>query len=130
MVEIFGAKISIIGGIIIVIIFALLFVVLSNKPGIEISCEDKEILEFKSISGFGLMNVLPPPVVCQIEIIVKNESEIICSKKIKSYNKKVIFACEDLKNYEGEIINIDAVFYSPNGITEIGKDDKELIFLK
>ncbi len=99
---------------------AVYYVLNETSPGIEVSCESKTILGFKKVPP-SLLQVQQSEI-CEVEVIIKYEDVIICSKKTKILNdERGVIECKKLDEFLNKTVNIKATFF--NDVEEVIKID-------
>lgn len=117
------------GLILMVIILGVSYGLFGRGNGIQISCEDQEIIGVKNIPP-PMMSVMPPPLKCKVDLTIELDNQIICEvNKYEVRETHQIIPCNGLDEYRGDLgVMISAIFYDPEE-KEIGKDLKQGEFL-
>jgi len=112
---------AIIGVALVFVLYSFLF----NVPGVVISCREGRVIGFGHYS-MPPMTMIPPPLGCAAEIIVKDsDGQIICNSTDKTESTdKILVLCKGLKSYKGKSVSIHFSSNSTEFGLKSGKEDK------
>lgn len=98
------------------------YTVIQSEPGVEVSCAEHEILEFRTAYPRLLDTGTPA---CEVRLIVRNmtSGHNVCDVRKQVYNDdNGVVGCPALADLDGEKIDIVTAYFRPGGNTSLGTD--------
>jgi hypothetical protein len=104
------------------------YVYLFSQPGIEFSCNNKDIIGFKRVPPPAMAVV--QPTICKVSFEAKVGSELLCSgEKNPILNaERSVIACAKLNENLNKTIEIKATFFDANGDQILGQKNKNILY--
>lgn len=112
--------------ILVVIAGGLGYVFLFSQPGIEFSCDSKEIIGFKRVPPPAMAVV--QPTICKVTFEAKIGSEVLCSgeKRPILNNERGVFECAKLNDHLNKMIEIKYTFFDEDENPISGEKSKTI----